>query len=322
MYAIRVHETGGTEQLSYAEVPLPEPGSGQVRVKVAAVGVNFIDIYHRTGLYPLPRPFTPGLEVAGVIDAVGPDVSEFTTGDQVATALAAGGYAEYALAPAEKLVRVPAQLDMQQAAAAMLQGFTAHYLSHSTFPLKAGDTALVHAAAGGVGRLLVQMAKKLGARVFGTAGSEEKAQLARSAGADEVILYKQEDFAAAVRSLTNGRGVDVVYDSVGVSTFEGSLDSLRPRGYLVLYGQSSGPIPPFNPSILNAKGSLFLTRPTLAHYIATREELNWRANDLFGWLAAGELTLRIDRTYPLSEVAAAHRALEGRETAGKILLIP
>jgi NADPH2:quinone reductase len=236
--------------------------------------------------------------------------------------LAAGGYAEYALAPAEKLVRVPAQLDMQQAAAAILQGFTAHYLSHSTFPLKAGDTALVHAAAGGVGRLLVQMAKKLGARVFGTAGSEEKAQLARSAGADEVILYKQEDFAAAVRSFTNGRGVDVVYDSVGVSTFEDSLNSLRPRGYLVLYGQSSGPIAPFSPGILSAKGSLFLTRPTLAHYIATRDELDWRAKDLFGWLAAGELTLRVDRTYPLSEVAAAHRALEGRETAGKILLIP
>jgi NADPH2:quinone reductase len=322
MYAIRVHETGGTEQLSYEEVPLPEPGSGQVRVKVAAVGVNFIDIYHRTGLYPLPRPFTPGMEVAGVVDAVGPDVSEFAVGDQVATALAAGGYAEYALAPAEKLVRVPAQLDMQQAAAAILQGFTAHYLSHSTFPLKAGDTALVHAAAGGVGRLLVQMAKKLGARVFGTAGSEEKAQLARSAGADEVILYKQEDFAAAVRSFTNGRGVDVVYDSVGVSTFEDSLNSLRPRGYLVLYGQSSGPIAPFSPGILSAKGSLFLTRPTLAHYIATRDELDWRAKDLFGWLAAGELTLRVDRTYPLSEVAAAHRALEGRETAGKILLIP
>lgn len=322
MYAIRVAETGGPEQLVYADAPMPEPGPDQVRIKVAAIGLNFIDVYHRTGLYPLPRPFTPGLEIAGEVEALGSEVTEFAVGDRVATASAAGGYAEYALAPAAKLVRVPAELDLPRAAAVMLQGMTAHYLSFSTFPLKAGDTALIHAAAGGVGLLLVQLAKKLGARVFGTVGSAEKAELARAAGADEVILYDQENFTAAVRRLTDGRGVDVVYDSVGVSTFEGSLDSLRPRGYMVLFGQSSGPVPPFNLGLLNTKGSLFVTRPTLAHYISTRDELNWRAGDLFGWLAADELSLRIDRTYPLAEAAEAHRALESRATSGKVLLIP
>ncbi len=322
MRAIRVYETGGREKLVYDELPLPEPGPDQVRVKVAAVGVNFIDVYHRSGLYPLPLPFTPGSEIAGFVDAVGDAVTDFAVGEPVASAAAIGAYAEYALVPASKLVRVPAQLDPQLAAAAILQGMTAHYLAYSTFPLKPGDTTLIHAAAGGVGLLLVQMAKKIGARVFGTVGSAEKAALARAAGADEVILYRQEDFSAAVRSFTDGRGVDVVYDSVGVATYEASLNCLRPRGYLVLFGQSSGAVPPLNPLLLSSKGSLFLTRPTLTHYTATREELDWRAGDLFGWLAAGELTLRIDRTYPLAEAAEAHRALESRETAGKVLLIP
>ncbi len=322
MHAIRVNTTGGPEALVYQDVPRPEPGPGQALVQVAAAGVNFIDVYHRTGLYPLPLPFTPGLEIAGVVTALGPGVTGLAVGDRVATSSASGGYAEYALVAAEKLVRIPAELDMHQAAAAMLQGMTAHYLAYSAFPLKAGDTVLVHAAAGGVGLLLVQIARRIGARVFGTVSNEEKAALARAAGADEAILYTQEDFTAAVRRLTDGRGVDVVYDSVGQATFEGSLDSLRLRGMLVLFGQSSGPVAPVNLGTLNTKGSLFVTRPTLAHYIATREELNWRAEDVLGWIAAGELGLRIDRTYPLAEATAAHRALEGRETAGKVLLLP
>lgn len=322
MKAILIHETGGAEQLRYEEAPVPEPGPDEVRVQVSAAGLNFIDVYHRMGLYPQALPFSPGLEFAGTVAAVGAEVSNFAVGDRVATAAGRGGYAEYAIAAAARLVHVPAGVELDQAAALMLQGMTAHYLAHSTFPLKPGDTALVHAAAGGVGLLLVQIAKKLGARVFGTVGSEEKAALARGAGADEVIFYRHENFTARVRELTGGRGVDVVYDSVGQSTFEGSLDALRPRGYMVLYGQSSGPVQPLNPQILNSKGSLFLTRPTLANYTATPAELAQRAGDLFGWLQDGSLRLRVDCRYPLAAAADAHRALEGRATAGKVLLVP
>ncbi|NTV64268.1 MAG: quinone oxidoreductase [Oscillochloris sp.] len=322
MRAIRFHETGGPEVLRYEEVPLPEPGPGLVRVKVAATGLNYIETYHRSGLYPMPLPFTPGGEFAGTIDALGPDVSGWALGDRVATASGTGGYAEYALAPIDKLVAVPAGVDLNLAAAVMLQGMTAHYLVFSTFPLKAGDTCLVHAAAGGVGLLLVQLASRIGARVIGTAGSPAKAALARAAGADEVILYRDEDFAPRVRELTGGRGVDVVYDSVGKDTWEGSLDCLRPRGMLVSFGNSSGAVPAVSPLVLSAKGSLFLTRPTLWHYIATSEELAWRAGDLFGAIAAGALQVRVDRSFPMAEAAAAHRALQARETAGKVLLIP
>jgi NADPH2:quinone reductase len=322
MQAVRVHETGGPEQLRFEDAPLPEPGQGQVRVKVTACGLNYIDTYHRTGLYPLPLPFTPGLEFAGTIDALGPGVSGWQFGDRVATASGIGGYAQFALAPADKLVRVPEGVTFDQAAALMLQGMTAHYLAHSTFPLKAGDTCLIHAAAGGVGLLLVQIAKRAGARVFGTVSTAEKAALAEAAGADVVIRYTEENFVERVHELTNLRGVDVVYDSVGASTWEGSLDCLRPRGMMVTFGNASGPVQPISPLLLSAKGSIFLTRPTLAHYIATPEDLDWRAGDLFNWVAAGELDVRIDRRFPLAEAADAHRALEGRQTAGKVLLIP
>jgi len=322
MKAIRVHQFGGPEVLSYEEIPLPEPGKGQARVKIEAIGLNYVDIYHRTGLYPLKLPLTLGMEAAGVIDAVGPDVSEVKKGDRVAYAMEPGSYADYAVTSAWKLVPVPLGIESRIAAAVMLQGMTAHYLTHHTYPLKKGDTALVHAAAGGVGLLLVQVAKRLGATVFGTVSTEEKARLVREAGADEVILYSQTDFLAEVKRLTNGRGVHVVYDSVGQSTFEKSLDCLRPRGYLILFGQSSGPVPPFNLGALAAKGSLFVTRPTLIHYGSNREELLQRANDLFNWIAAGELKLRIDKTLPLAEAAEAHRLLESRKTAGKVVLIP
>ena len=322
MRAIRVESYGGPEVLRIAEVPTPEPGAGQVRVKLAASGVNFIDTYHRTGAYKGTLPFTPGSEGAGLVDAVGPGVTEFRLGDRVASPAMNGTYAEYALAPVERLVPVPQGVDLRVAAAALLQGCTAHYLSYSTFPLDPGKTALVHAAAGGVGRLLTQIATQLGARVLATAGSEEKAALARSAGADAVILYTEEDFEAETRKLTGGVGVDVVYDSVGKTTFDKSLGCLRPRGYLVLFGQSSGAVPPVDPQVLNAKGSLFLTRPTIAHYIATRDELLWRATDIFTWITQNQLEVRIDREFPLAEAAAAHRYLEERQTKGKVLLIP
>jgi NADPH:quinone reductase len=322
MRAIRVESYGGPEVLRIAEVPTPEPGAGQVRVKLAAAGVNFIDTYHRTGAYKGTLPFTPGGEGAGVVDAVGPGVTEFRLGDRVASPTMNGTYAEYALAPAERLVLVPQGVDLRVAAAALLQGCTAHYLSYSTFPLDPGKTALVHAAAGGVGRLLTQIATQLGARVLATAGSEEKAALARSAGADAVILYTKEDFEAETRKLTGGVGVDVVYDSVGKTTFDKSLGCLRTRGYLVLFGQSSGAVPPVDPQVLNAKGSLFLTRPTLVHYIATRDELLWRATDIFTWITQNQLEVRIDYEFPLAEAAAAHRYLEERQTKGKVLLIP
>ena len=322
MKAIRVHQYGGPEVLRYEETPVPEPGAGQARVKIEAVGLNYIDIYLRTGLYPLPLPFTLGREGAGVVDAVGPQVTEVKKGDRVAYAMEPGAYAEYAVVPAWKLVPVPRTLDSRSAAAAMLQGMTAHYLAYATYPLKRGETLLVHAAAGGVGLLLIQIAKRLGATVFGTVSTEEKARLAKGAGADEVILYTRTDFAAEVKKLTNGAGVHVVYDSVGQSTFAKSLDCLRPRGFLVLFGQSSGPVPPFDLGILAAKGSLFVTRPTLLHYMADRQELLMRANELFSWLDSGALKLRIDKTFPLSEAAEAHRQLEGRKTTGKVLLIP
>jgi len=291
-------------------------------VKIEAVGVNFIDIYHRTGQYRGSLPITLGVEAAGVVDTVGPEVSEVRPGDRVAYAMQQGSYAEYAVVPAWKLVPLPEGLDSRQAAAVMLQGMTAHYLSHSTYPLGPGDTALIHAAAGGVGLLLVQMAKRRGARVIGTVSTEEKAHLARQVGADEVILYTQADFEAETRRLTEGKGVNVVYDSVGKATFDQSLNCLKPRGMMVLFGQSSGAVPPLDPQMLNIKGSLFLTRPLLAHYIADRAELLWRANDLFKWMAAGELSVRIDRTFPLAEAAAAQRALASRQTMGKLLLVP
>jgi NADPH2:quinone reductase len=322
MKAIQIKETGGPEKMELVDLPQPVPGPGQALVRIAASGVNFIDVYFRTGLYKAEVPATLGSEGAGTVEAVGPDVSDVTPGERVAYAMARGSYAEYAVVPAAQLVKIPAHVDFQTAAAAVLQGMTAHYLTHSTFPLKSGDTCLVHAAAGGVGALLVQMARRIGARVFGTVSTEAKAQLARQAGADEIIFYTHEDFEAEARRLTGGRGVDVVYDSVGASTFAKSLGSLRPRGMLALFGQSSGPVPPFDPNTLNAKGSLFLTRPSLAHYCSTREELLWRAGDVLGWVSSGELRIRVDRAYPLAEAAQAHRDLEGRHTAGKLLLIP
>jgi NADPH2:quinone reductase len=320
MKAIHVLQPGGPGAMQLVDVPIPQPGPNQVLVKIAAIGVNFIDVYFRTGLYKSELPITLGNEAAGTVEAVGEGVTGFTRGDRVAYAMARGSYAEYAVVPAAVLARVPAVVELTSAAAAMLQGMTAHYLTHSTYPLKSGDTCLVHAAAGGAGGLIVQMARSLGARVLGTVSTEEKADIARGHGADEVILYTKEDFTAAVKRLTDGRGVDVVYDSVGVTTFEGSLNSLRPRGMMVLFGQSSGPVPPFDPSILNGKGSLFLTRPSLAHHLLTHEELDWRAGDVLGAVASGALKLRIDRTYPLAEAASAHRDLEARRTTGKILL--
>ncbi|NNJ13175.1 quinone oxidoreductase [Chloroflexales bacterium ZM16-3] len=322
MRAIRIHETGGPEVMRYEEVALAEPGPGQVRVKVAATGLNYIETYQRTGLYQVPLPFTPGGEFAGTVDALGPDVSGWSVGDRVATASGAGGYAEYALAPADKLVAVPEGIDLSQAAAVMLQGMTAHYLVYSTYPLKAGDTCLIHAAAGGVGLLLTQIASRAGARVIGTAGTAEKAELARAAGASEVILYRDEAFPPRVRELTGGRGVDVVYDSVGKDTWDGSLDCLRPRGMMVSFGNASGPVPPVSPLTLSAKGSIFLTRPTLWHYIATPEELAWRAGDLFSWIASGELGVRVDRSFATADAPAAHIAIQSRATAGKVLLVP
>jgi NADPH2:quinone reductase len=320
MKQIQVTQTGGPEQLQLVDALKPAPGPRQALVKIAAAGVNFIDVYHRTGLYKLDLPFTPGMEGAGTVEAVGPDVSGIQPGDRVAYAMSRGSYAEYALVPAAMLVKLPPSVSFEIAAAAMLQGMTAHYLTHSTFRLKVGDTCLIHAAAGGVGRLAVQMAKMLGARVIGSAGSAAKVELVRSAGADEVINYTEQDFLPEVKRMTNGRGVDVIYDSVGVATFLKGLDCIRPRGMMVLFGQSSGPVAPIDPNILNPKGSLFLTRPSLAPHCATPEELNWRAGDVLGWIAGGKLQLRIDRTFPLAEAAQAHRDLEGRKTAGKVLL--
>lgn len=322
MKAIRVHQPGGTDAMQYEDAPMPEPGPGEARVKIEAIGVNFIDVYHRSGQYKLATPFTPGSEAAGVVDAVGDGVADVQAGDRVAYAMQIGAYAEYAVVPAWKLVPLPDAVPFEVGAAIMLQGMTAHYLVHSTFPLEQGQQALVHAAAGGVGLVLIQLAKQRGAFVIGTVSTAEKEQLAREAGADAIIRYTEQDFVAETKRLTDGKGVHVVYDSVGKTTFAGSLDCLRPRGYLALFGQSSGAVSPVDPQILNAKGSLFLTRPTLAHYAADRDELLWRAGDLFGLIADGNLNVRIDRTVPLAEVAAAHQALEARETAGKVVLTP
>ena len=322
MQAIRIHTFGDPSVLRLEDVPLPTPGENQVRVKIEAAGVNFTDIYNRTGQYSIQLPAILGSEAAGIVDVVGPGVGDLRPGDRVAYAQEPGAYAQYAVVPAWKVVKLPAALDTRTAAAVMLQGLTAHYLTHSTYPLQAGQTVLVHAAAGGVGQLLVQVAKRRGARVIGTVSTEEKAQLTRSLGADEVILYTRDDFEAEARRLTGGKGVDVVYDSVGKTTFEKGLGCLRTRGYMVLFGQSSGAVPPLDPQVLNARGSLFLTRPTLAHYIATRDELLQRAGDLFQWITSGELKVRIDRTFPLAAAAEAHRYLESRQTHGKVLLLP
>ena len=322
MKHIQVSKYGGAEELKLVESPTPAPGAGQALVRIAASGVNFIDVYFRTGLYKADLPFTPGNEASGIVESVGAGVTDLKPGDRVAYAMQRGSYAEYAVVPASQLVPLPDSVDFNTAAAAMLQGMTAHYLTHSTFPLKPGDRVLVHAAAGGAGRLIVQMAKMLGATVYGTAGSEAKAALAKEAGADEVIIYTRDDFAAKVKEFTKGKGLDVIYDSVGASTFLKGLDLLRPRGTMALFGQSSGPVDPIDPGILNPKGSLFLTRPSLAHHCLTREELLWRAQDVLGWIGSGKLKLRIDKTYPLANAADAHRDLEGRKTAGKLLLIP
>jgi len=320
--AIVVGRTGGPEQLTLREIDKPVLEAHEALVKIEAIGVNFIDIYFREGRYPAALPFIPGQEASGVVEAVGKDAKTVRVGDRVAYTGGLGAYAEYATVPASRLVKIPDQLATRDAAAAMLQGMTAHYLTRSTYPLAAGETALVHAAAGGVGLLLVQMAKRLGAHVIGTVGTDEKAALARDAGADEVVIYTREDFAPAVRRLMDGKGVHVVYDGVGKDTFTGGLNVLRPRGMMVLFGGASGPVAPFDPMILNQKGSLFLTRPVLAHYIATREELEQRAGDVLGMIVRGELRLRIDREHPLGEAAQAHRDLEGRKTTGKLLLRP
>jgi NADPH2:quinone reductase len=320
MKAIRVHAVGGPEALVLEEAPAPTPGPKDALVRLSAAGVNFIDIYHRTGLYPLPLPFTPGSEGAGVVKEVGAEVTEVRPGDRVAYAMSTGSYAELAVVPAWRLVPIPESVSFESAAAAMLQGMTAHYLSHSTFALEADHQALVHAAAGGVGLLLVQMAKRRGARVLGTVSTEAKAAAARRAGADVVIRYTEEDFEAVARRETDGRGVDVVYDSVGKTTFDKSLRSLRPRGLLALYGQSSGPVPPFDPGELAKRGSLFLTRPTLAHYNLDRAEILTRARDVLTWMERGEIEVKIERVLPLEQAAEAHRLLESRKTSGKLVL--
>ncbi|MGA3344237.1 MAG: quinone oxidoreductase [Terracidiphilus sp.] len=322
MKAIEIHETGGPEVLKLVELPIPQPGQGQVLIRVEAIGVNFIEIYFRKGLYKAALPLIPGSEAAGTVEKLGPGVTGFAEGDAVASVAVLGSYAEYALVPAAQLVKVPSKVSPEQAAAAMLQGMTAHYLAYSTHPLKAGDTALIHAGAGGVGLLLTQMAVRLGARVIATVSTEAKAELSREAGASDVILYTKQDFEAEVKRLTGGKGVDVVYDSVGKTTFEGSLNCLRPRGLLALFGASSGPVPPFDLIQLSGKGSLFITRPTLWHHIATRPELDWRAGDVLGWAASGELKLRTEHMYPLAEAAQAQTDLEARKTTGKILLEP
>jgi NADPH2:quinone reductase len=322
MKVIRIHETGGSEVLKLEDLLTPEPREQQVLVKVEAAGVNFTDVYHRTGLYKLPLPTALGVEAAGTVEAIGQGVQHVRVGDRVAWSGALGSYATHALVPSGQLVVIPEAISFQQAAASMVQGMTAHYLTHSTFPLMPGQTCLVHAAAGGVGLLLCQIAKLRGGRVIGTVGTEAKAKLAREAGADEVIIYTQRDFEPEVKRITAGKGVQVVYDSVGKDTFDRGLNCLTPRGYLVLYGQSSGPVAPIDPQVLNARGSLFLTRPHLSHYVATRDELEWRASDVFNWISSGKLRIRIDREYPLAEAAAAQDALTSRQTTGKVLLKP
>jgi NADPH:quinone reductase len=322
MNAIQIHTTGGPEVLQLAELPIPAPGQGQVLIRVEAIGVNFIETYFRKGVYKATLPLIPGSEAAGTVEELGPGVTGFAPGDLVTSVGVLGSYAEYALVPALQLVKVPAGLTPEQAAAVMLQGMTAHYLVTSTYPLKAGDTVLVHAGAGGVGLLLTQIASRIGARVITTVSTQEKAELSREAGASDVILYTEQDFAAEAKRLTGGKGVDVVYDSVGKTTFDGSLNSLRPRGLLALFGGSSGPVPPFDLIQLSGKGSLFITRPSLWHHLATRVELEWRAGDVLGWVAKGDLKLRMEHVYSLAEASKAQTAMESRMTTGKILLEP
>ena len=322
MKAVRVHTPGGPDVLKYEDVPEPQPKAGEAIVRIDAAGLNYVDVYYRSGLYKAELPMTLGLEAGGTVTAVGPNVTEVKVGDKVAYTGVAGAYAQYAAVPAQRLVVLPASVSTRQGAAAMLQGMTAHYLACSTYPLKKGDTCLVHAAAGGVGLLLCQIAKMRGARVIGTVSTEEKAKLAREAGADEVILYTKQDFEAEVKRLTSGKGVQVVYDSVGKTTFDKGFNCLALRGLMVLYGQSSGPLGPFDPQVLSAKGSLFLTRPSLVHHVATRDELLARAGDVLGWIRDGKLRLRTEFEFALKDAAEAHRALEGRKTTGKVLLIP
>lgn len=322
MKAIRIHQTGGPSEMRLDEIEVPVAGEGQLLVKPAAIGVNFIDTYHRTGLYKLPLPAILGMEGAGIVEEAGPGVQGFAKGDRVAYTSAQGAYAEYSAVPARLAAKLPDGVELEQGAAIMLQGMTAHYLTHSTYPLKPGDTVLLHAAAGGTGSILVQLAKKRGARVIGTVGTGEKAAVARANGADEVINYSDKDFEAEVKRLTGGRGVDVVYDSVGKNTWEKSLNSLRPRGMMVTFGNASGPVADISPLVLSQRGSLFLTRPTLVNYIADRSEFEWRARDLFEGLASGSLKVKIDRVYPLEDAAEAHRDLEARRSMGKLLLKP
>jgi NADPH2:quinone reductase len=322
MKAIQVQQTGGPDVMQLAEVATPSPKAGEALVKIVAAGINFIDIYQRSGAYPLEPPFTPGMEAAGVVEAVGPEVTEFKPGDHVAYSSHLGAYAEYNSVPVEKLVPVPGGLPLSHAAAALLQGMTAHYLTQSTFPLKPGDTCLIHAAAGGTGQMVVQMAKRRGAVVIGTTSTAEKAELVREAGADHVILYSEEDFVTETKKLTNGLGVDVVYDSVGAATFEKGLKVLKLRGMMVLFGQSSGRVEPVDLQTLNANGSLFVTRPSVFHYTAKREELLERASDVLNWLSSGDLSLRIGHQFPLVEAPEAHRLLASRKSVGKLLLVP
>jgi NADPH2:quinone reductase len=322
MKAIQIKQTGGPEVMELADVPVPQPKSNEIVVKIKAAGVNFIDVYNREGRYKAPLPLVLGQEGAGTVIAIGSDSHGFSVGDPVAYASVLGSYAEYAAVPADRLVKIPSGVSERDAAAAMLQGMTAHYLSHDTYPLKKGETALIHAAAGGVGLLLVQMAHNIGARVIATVSTEEKAKLARGAGAHDVILYTQSDFEVETKRLTGGKGVDVVYDSVGKTTFDKSLNVLRPRGMMVLFGGSSGAVPPFDPLVLTQKGSLFLTRPSLGNYIATSDELQQRAAAVLGMIADGKLKLRIEHTYPLAQAQQAHRDLEARKTTGKLLLLP
>ncbi len=322
MHAIQISQTGGPDVLQYTDVPTPQPKSNEAVVKIAAVGVNFIDVYHREGRYPTKTPFIPGQEAAGTVTEVGSDVKALKRGDRVAYTGVMGSYAEYSAVPADRLVKIPDGVSDRDAAAVLLQGMTAHYLLYDTYPLKKGETALAHAAAGGVGLLLVQMAHQIGARVIGTVSTEEKAKLARDAGADEIIRYTEQDFEAETKRLTNHQGVDVVYDSVGKTTFEKGLNVLRPRGYMVLYGGSSGAVPPFDLIQLSQRGSLFVTRPTLVHYTATREDLEKRAGAVFGMVASRKLQLRVEHIYALKDAQQAHRDLQGRKTTGKLLLIP
>ncbi|HEX4487342.1 MAG TPA: quinone oxidoreductase [Terriglobales bacterium] len=322
MKAIQVQKAGGPEVMAYVDLDTPKPAPNQAIVQIKAAGINFIDVYFREGRSPVQPPFVNGQEGAGVVSEIGSEVKNLKVGDRVAYTSVLGSYAEYAAVAADRLVKIPDALDFKQGAAAMLQGTTAHYLSHTTYPLKPGDIALVHSAAGGVGLLLVQMAKKLGARVIGTVSTDDKAKLAREAGADDTILYTQQDFEVETKRLTDGKGVHVVYDGVGKDTFEKDLNILRPRGYVVLYGASSGPVPPFDLNKLGPKGSLFVTRPTLVHHIASREDLEKRSGDVLGAIASGELKVRIEHVYPLKDAQRAHRELEGRKTTGKLLLIP